>query len=387
MKILYITHLTERNGSTIALLNIIKGVLGVGVDVGLVVPEQKGWLYEECKKIDVDILYIGYLYDCILKKPKTNGFLDILLSYYRYCRYLILLQRDFYRLIKKYKPDIVHCNNGTIDYALFGCWLLKIPFVWHIREYQDLDFNIDIFPSKKILIWKMHRSFVRCIAITNGVFQHFGLSQKKDTVIYDGIIDDSKITEKHEVYEYKNYFLYVGSLGEGKGLHVAIDSFIAFHRKNPSVNLLIAGKIYDNSEYYIRCQKKIIENDLTDHILFLDYRSDVDVLMQNAIALLVPSYFEGFGFITVEAMYNHCLVIGRNTAGTKEQFDNGLKQTGAEIGLRFNDENEIESLMKLAMETDFTQMKRRAYCMVANNYSISKNVSEIMHVYLSALNK
>ena len=45
--------------------------------------------------------------------------------------------------------------------------------------------------------------------------------------------------------------------------------------------------------------------------------------MSKALALFVPSSFEGFGFITVEAMFCGCLVIGRNTGGTKEQFDNG----------------------------------------------------------------
>ena len=44
-------------------------------------------------------------------------------------------------------------------------------------------------------------------------------------------------------------------------------------------------------------------------------------------------------------MYNHCLVIGRNTAGTKEQFDNGLDQTGEEIGLRFDSDLELKTLM------------------------------------------
>lgn len=57
--------------------------------------------------------------------------------------------------------------------------------------------------------------------------------------------------------------------------------------------------------------------------------------MSKAQALIVASRFEGFGFITTEAMWNDCLVIGKNIAGTKEQFDNGVAETGHEIGLRF----------------------------------------------------
>lgn len=75
-------------------------------------------------------------------------------------------------------------------------------------------------------------------------------------------------------------------------------------------------------------------------------RKDIYSLMKDAMALIVPSYWEGFGFITTEAMFNGCLVIGRNTSGTKEQFDNGLDRHKKEIALRFNTQKELENHMK-----------------------------------------
>lgn len=63
---------------------------------------------------------------------------------------------------------------------------------------------------------------------------------------------------------------------------------------------------------------------IASQVVFLGMRKDIYSLMKDAMALIVPSYWEGFGFITTEAMFNGCLVIGRNTSGTKEQFDNGL---------------------------------------------------------------
>ena len=57
---------------------------------------------------------------------------------------------------------------------------------------------------------------------------------------------------------------------------------------------------------------------MCDNVKFLGIRKDIYSLMKNAMALVVSSPSEGFGFITVEAMLNGCLVIGRNTAGTKE---------------------------------------------------------------------
>lgn len=42
--------------------------------------------------------------------------------------------------------------------------------------------------------------------------------------------------------------------------------------------------------------------------------------MNRATALIVPSPFEAFGLITAEAMFNKCLVIGKDTAGTKNNL-------------------------------------------------------------------
>ena len=44
-------------------------------------------------------------------------------------------------------------------------------------------------------------------------------------------------------------------------------------------------------------------------------------------------------------MFNKTLVIGRNTTGTKETFDNGFKLTGKEIGVRYSTDNELAKRM------------------------------------------
>ena len=107
--------------------------------------------------------------------------------------------------------------------------------------------------------------------------------------------------------------------------------------------------------------------------------------MRGALALVVPSRFEGFGFITVEAMLNGCLVIGNNTAGTKEQFDIGKRQTGSEIGLRYDNAFELQVLMNRALEEDFREMKENARRVVLQNYTIEKNAEDILCLYKKIL--
>ena len=104
------------------------------------------------------------------------------------------------------------------------------------------------------------------------------------------------------------------------------------------------------------------------------------------MALVVSSPSEGFGFITVEAMLNGCLVIGRNTAGTKEQFDNGLNKYGQDIALRFDDSNQLLSHMKHVMDSSELQMRRLAYQLVVEKYSIQLHIKQLLKFYNRILN-
>ncbi len=111
--------------------------------------------------------------------------------------------------------------------------------------------------------------------------------------------------------------------------------------------------------------------------------------MKTAKALIVPSFHEGFGRITAEAMFNGCLVIGRNTAGTKEQFDNGLRIAGREIGVRFTDVNSLADAIgyvsKLS-DCEYSEMALMAQNVVQQLYSIEKN-TELTYKFLSEIIK
>lgn len=63
--------------------------------------------------------------------------------------------------------------------------------------------------------------------------------------------------------------------------------------------------------------------------------------MAEASAIIISSQSEGFGRVMAEAMYNGCLVDGKNAAGIKEQFDNGLQFCDQEIGIRYSDYGDL----------------------------------------------
>ena len=111
-------------------------------------------------------------------------------------------------------------------------------------------------------------------------------------------------------------------------------------------------------------------------------------LMNRASALIVPSPFEAFGLITAEAMFNKCLVIGKDTAGTKEQFDNGQKIQNKEIALRFINEQQLTTHLTNIEKNGpsyYSEMIQQAYDSVSTLYPIENNAEQIEHLYLSTL--
>ena len=306
----------------------------------------------------------------------------------RYLRYLMMLYRrlrarqDLNKIIDEFKPQIVHTNVGPLDIANTICKKKNIPHVWHLREYQDL-IGFHFFPSKKKYYQNIQSENNHIIAITQGIFNHFKLGNK-DKVIYDGVFD-KKSTLSVDISK-KEYFLFVGRISESKGVFFLLESYLNYIMKGGDTELLLAGSEMDRV-FYNKCQSFVKNNQLNDKVSFLGVRSDIDSLMQHAKALIVPSMYEGFGFITAEAMYNKCLVIGRNTTGTKEQFDNGFNLFNREIGYRFNTKDDLALCLFNADSFGNSQMLEDAFNTVNKLYSNQECTKQVLAFYNEILSK
>lgn len=295
--------------------------------------------------------------------------------YYSSCR---LLES----VIRLEKPDIIHSNVGVYSEGFMLARKYNIPHVWHLREYQDKDFQMKFLWSKKNFLRKLESNGNYNIAITKGVSDYFG-NLPNTTIIYDGVISCNQIVN---TVEKENYFLFVGNISAPKGIDTLVYSYIIFCKYNNTHKLLIAG---DDSTILAKKLKKIVnDNKLEDRIIFLGFRQDRFELMQKATALIVPSLFEAFGLITAEAMFNNCIVIGRNTAGTKEQFDNAFNYKKKEIGFRYQNDEELIQILNQIINLPHSELNLRlklGHSVVKKMYSKEQNALAIQKLYKQIL--
>lgn len=373
MKILFLLHSSGvGEGSSIAALFIMSRLKAKGYDVQAVCPKQ-GDIIQKLSDIDVKTTIIRYgsaIYPKIYTIKSLFSWPKRLLELLWYNHNA---EKKLEQFVKTYKPDVIHTNVGVLRVGYYVAKKLRIPHVWHIREtYQ----GYPNFTYQKRLYW--HNRFN--ITITNAVKNFYSLSDSNTKVVYDGVFSESIQLLKD--VEKKNYFLFVGRLIQYKGADWAVDAFLKIANAYPSYELWLAGS--NESPFAKDLKQKLKEDPISKRIKFLGARSDIYNLISSAQAVLVPSVREGFGFVPVEAMLNRTLVIGRNTAGVKEQFDNGVKYTGKEIALRCDTVDDMARYMADICRNGqdyYLDMIDRAEKLVRDLYTIENNVNEIVKIY------
>jgi glycosyltransferase involved in cell wall biosynthesis len=97
--------------------------------------------------------------------------------------------------------------------------------------------------------------------------------------------------------EEKTVIGHVGRLVPVKNQRFLIDAFAAFHRKHRDSVLLIAG----DGELYNELLVYAAQIGLSESIRFLGFRNDIPALLQAFDVFVLPSLFEGFPLVLVEA--------------------------------------------------------------------------------------
>lgn len=392
MNIIYVVSSSnDKGGATKSFLTLLYGMIDKGVTPMVIVPD-KGPLYQLLTKQKIRVrqcFYKNNTYPPISSKPK-----DIFLFIPRLCGRIlanIVGTIQLYQITKIFHPSIIHTNTSVNNIGYLVARKLNIPHIWHIREYGDLDFDMHYLFTKQQQLkhYCSYNNYTICITKDIQVYNKLDSSQTSQ-VIYNGIFYKTNIEEFNTT---NLFFLYAGRIEPAKGLIQLLEAYAIYaqHIKTP-IPLYIAGAVA-SFDYYSQCQSIIAEHKIQNSIKFLGQVSDIKTLYKEACALVVPSISEGFGRITAEAMNCGCLVIGYDKAGTKEQFDNGLKLTGEEIALRYSNKSQlIKHLLDMTIavqnqqfDTIYSQMIIRASKTVETLYSTTQYIQKIADFYESII--
>lgn len=374
MKILYITSTTELHGSTISLLSLLDGVIAHGDIPFVAVPDTNGPLCQRLQQKSIQYFKVPLPFFCY-PKHRPYGKIWFLFDIKDILKAECKAERILSKIISQVKPNLIHTNVGPVVTGHFVAKKHKIPHVWHIREYGDLDFNMKMFPCKAFYRRILAQDY--SVAITKNL-QHYNHLENnhKSIVIYNGVCKTSEATYNENK---ESYFLSASRVSPEKNIDEIIKAFSKFHKGNPNYRLKILG---DGPQNYLQELKTLCaELNCTSSIYFEGFNEDVFSYMQKAKAIIVASPAEGFGRMTAEAIFAGSVVIGRDAGGTKEI----IEQTA---GFLYSSENELLKYMKkiaTMAENDYQALVRQGQKKAKELFSKEQYIQNIYQVYRNAL--
>lgn len=340
MKVLYVASGTLMSGgATKSFIAMLREADKAGIEYRVVCPDDKG-LTEYLREKGVETYVLPYRHN---RLPSSDTFINKL-------KWLPRLLHDGYinknanrklpAVVKDFMPDIVHENSSAVSVGYHLAKKIGVPYVMHIREYGDLDFNVRFLEVKKRLADK------ECwtISITNDLYHNKRQDQNPRGVqIYNGIL---RADQLRYTSDKKKYFLYAGRIEAAKGVAEMVDAYLDYAKSvsDPMPIKLAGWEKYP--DYAEKIREKVSEAGLERYVEWLGERKDIADLAFEATATIIPSKFEALGRVMPEAMANGSLCVGRNTGGTKEQMDNGRKFTGANIAIRYDTSDELTAILK-----------------------------------------
>lgn len=242
-----------------------------------------------------------------------------------------------YKLLKEYRFNLIHSNGFTSGIlSVIANTFTKTP---HIITSHGLFTKRDKFEGfkgkiKKIIIGMLLGKATVLQSVGEdaqvNLLEYMEVFKKKSdklTVIKNGIEiegfskkrDMPKGSIRKELNIINDEFLlgYLGRFMPEKGFEDLIDAVDILSR-NPEWGSQFKILAVNDGDYIREYKKLINERKLNDFFIFYGFVPDVSVIINDLDAVLMPSLWEAYSLLPMEAFVMGCPVIATNCVGLRE---------------------------------------------------------------------
>lgn len=265
----------------------------------------------------------------------------------------------------------------------------------HPGQYSIIDVKIY---QKKFRYACAHADKIIAISeqTKRDIIKFYKTPDKKITVCYQSCSpafgqtisreDKAKIKEQYGLPD--EFFLYVGSVIERKNL-LNICKALFLLRDDLTIPLVVIG---DGGRYKQQVKDYILQNGLKDKVIFLSENpvakssagfqsaGDFPAIYQSAIAMIYPSFFEGFGIPVLEALWSKLPVITSDASCLPEAGGEGAYYVNPASA-----EEIAEGMKKIYNDKKFAAAMIEKGWKHAQNFTAQKHAESVMNVYKSII--
>jgi len=237
------------------------------------------------------------------------------------------------KLVAEYRLDLIQVYGGPGGIFLFK--KPKVPLIYlanhtYSQQYRFLGKNY--YKTLSRLERKGYMLAEKIVAISNttrdSLVEDYGISEERIEVITPGF--DREKFKPLELQRIPSSILFVGRLCPRKGIDYLLESISIVKMEIPGIKLYIAG----DGSLRKKLARTVRQNRLDSNVFFLGKISDNELVeWYNRVQVFVlPSLFEGFGIVCLEAMACGTPVIATRVPGVvdvvRDEFPNRLVPSG-----------------------------------------------------------
>lgn len=297
-------------------------------------------------------------------------------------------QIEFPRVLNKYNLDLVHFPYFSVPV------LYKRPYILTLHDLIVNSFSTgkaSTLPYPLFLLKKTGYSYVvknamkkakKIIVPTNAVKENikelYPTLSTSISVVYEGGFREAKNPKL--ILSGKKYFLRVGNFYPHKNVESLLFAFKMFKEKNNDISLVLAGK----EDYFFEKIKQKVQNlGIDKDVVFVNSPTDQELenFYRNALALVIPSFMEGFSLTAVEALSLGCPVLASDIPVHREVCQDSVLYCNPS-----NPHDIKQQLIKIAeIDTKIRNNYIKKGLDRARFFSWSKMVKETIIIYESCI--
>jgi glycosyltransferase involved in cell wall biosynthesis len=226
-------------------------------------------------------------------------------------------------LTRQFRPCMTYSNSWVIPQGAITSKLLRIPHVWHIREYEPGNETLRTqLPLGRIRRWtsQWSRDF---LAVSGSVAEQFDGLPVRIRVVHVGV--DWQMPEVRDrnpwLQDARPAVLLLGTISRAKGALVAVEAMARLRELVPTARLLIVG---DGARGVVQeVHTRVRDLALEKTVRVEPFDPAPAALIEQSDVVLVPSKHEAYGLVTLEAMSSGTPVVGAASGATRELLRGG----------------------------------------------------------------
>ena len=287
----------------------------------------------------------------------------------------------FCRTVMKFKPDVVHLHSSFAGVIGRACLLLLWPFVRPKVVYcpHAFSFLMQTSNGKKKIYSLIEKTLLPMTDAIICVSQYeadrakaHGIRADKLWVIHNGVAE-RQVVKADNLNDPRINLLFVGRFDYQKGYDILLSAIK--RNPNPNLHLTLIGDSVHSAEAIEKLPDAVYTGWLK--------ASQMEPYFIAADVLVIPSRWEGFAMVPLEAMSYSVPIIASDATSLPEVIINN------ETGFLFKngDADSLFSVLSRLDKSDLREMGRKGNQLFTNNFTSQAMIAKTHSLYAVILKR